>query len=82
MKIATFNVNGVNGRLAVLLRWLNETAPDVVCLQELKSETFPIRAVREAGYEAIWQGEKSWNGGRHSRAWAPADRNKAGSPRR
>ena len=62
MRIATFNVNGVNGRLANLLRWLKETAPDVVCLQELKSETFPVRAVREAGYEAIWQGQKSWNG--------------------
>ena len=43
MRIATFNVNGVNGRLPVLLRWLQETAPDVVCLQELKSETFPIK---------------------------------------
>ena len=62
MKIATFNVNGVNGRLPVLLRWLKETPADVVCLQELKSETFPERAVREAGYEAIWQGERSWNG--------------------
>jgi exodeoxyribonuclease-3 len=62
MRIATFNVNGVNGRLAVLLRWLEETAPDVACLQELKSGTFPERAIREAGYEAIWQGEKSWNG--------------------
>jgi exodeoxyribonuclease III len=62
MRIATFNVNGVNGRLAVLLRWLKETAPDVVCLQELKSETFPERAIREAGYEAIWEGERSWNG--------------------
>ena len=62
MKIATFNVNGVNGRLPVLLRWLKETSPDVVCLQELKSETFPHSAVRAAGYEAIWQGQKSWNG--------------------
>jgi exodeoxyribonuclease-3 len=62
MKIATFNVNGVNGRLAGLLRWLKEAAPDVACLQELKSETFPERALREAGYEAIWRGEKSWNG--------------------
>ena len=62
MKIATFNVNGVNGRLPVLLRWLDETSPDVVCLQELKSETFPQSAVRAAGYEAIWQGQKSWNG--------------------
>ena len=62
MRIATFNVNGVNGRLPVLLRWLEETSPDIVCLQELKSSTFPLAAVRAAGYEAIWQGQKSWNG--------------------
>jgi exodeoxyribonuclease III len=62
MKIATFNVNGVNGRLSVLLRWLEETSPDVVCLQELKSEAFPQSELRAAGYEAIWQGERSWNG--------------------
>jgi exodeoxyribonuclease III len=62
MKIATFNVNGVNGRLPVLLRWLEETSPDVVCLQELKSETFPESALRAAGYEGVWSGQKSWNG--------------------
>ena len=64
MKIATFNVNGVNGRLPVLLRWLEEAAPDVVCLQELKAppEKFPEAAIRAAGYGAIWQGQKSWNG--------------------
>jgi exodeoxyribonuclease III len=64
MKIATFNVNGVNGRLPVLLRWLSESAPDVVCLQELKAQQdkFPEAALREAGYGAIWCGEKSWNG--------------------
>ena len=62
MRIATFNVNGVNGRLPVLLRWLQETSPDIVCLQELKSSTFPISAARAAGYEAIWSGQKSWNG--------------------
>ena len=64
MKIATFNVNGVNGRLAVLLRWLAEAAPDVVCLQELKAsqERFPETAIRKAGYGAIWHGQKSWNG--------------------
>jgi exodeoxyribonuclease-3 len=64
VKIATFNVNGVNGRLPVLLRWLAEATPDVVCLQELKSpdEKFPIGAIREAGYGAIWHGQKSWNG--------------------
>jgi exodeoxyribonuclease III len=62
MRIATFNVNGVNGRLPVLLRWLEATSPDVVCLQELKSETFPQSALRDAGYEGIWSGQKSWNG--------------------
>ena len=64
MKIATFNVNGINGRLPVLLRWLAEAKPDVVCLQELKapSEKFPEPAIREAGYRAVWHGQKSWNG--------------------
>jgi exodeoxyribonuclease-3 len=64
MKIATYNVNGVNGRLPVLLRWLEEQAPDIVCLQELKApqESFPASAIRAAGYEAIWHGQKSWNG--------------------
>src|SRR5882762_4201220 len=64
MKIATYNVNGVNGRLPVLLRWLDETAPDVVCLQELKApqEKFPEKAIQDAGYNALWHGQKSWNG--------------------
>ena len=64
MRIATYNVNGVNGRLPVLLRWLEETKPDVVCLQELKApqEKFPEQALLDAGYNAIWQGQKSWNG--------------------
>ncbi len=64
MKIATFNVNGINGRLSVLLDWLAQAEPDVVCLQELKapSDRFPARALREAGYGAIWHGQKSWNG--------------------
>lgn len=64
MKIATYNVNGVNGRLPVLLRWLQQAQPDVVCLQELKApqEKFPLEAVQDAGYEAIWHGQKSWNG--------------------
>jgi exodeoxyribonuclease III len=64
MRIATFNVNGVNGRLPVLLAWLKKTQPDIVCLQELKSpdEKFPIQAIRDAGYGAIWHGQKSWNG--------------------
>ena len=64
MKIATYNVNGVNGRLPVLLRWLEESKPDVVCLQELKApqEKFPEQAITDAGYKAIWHGQKSWNG--------------------
>ena len=64
MKIATYNVNGVNGRLPVLLRWLQETTPDIVCLQELKApqEKFPEQAISDAGYQAIWHGQKSWNG--------------------
>jgi exodeoxyribonuclease-3 len=64
MKIATYNVNGVNGRLPVLLRWLEESKPDVACLQELKApqEKFPLQAIEEAGYEALWHGQKSWNG--------------------
>jgi exodeoxyribonuclease-3 len=64
MRIATYNVNGVNGRLPVLLRWLDERRPDVVCLQELKAtdDRFPAQAIAAAGYEAIWHGQKSWNG--------------------
>jgi len=64
MKIATYNINGINGRLEILLRWLKEAQPDMVCLQELKCEnrSFPENALREAGYNAIWQGQKSWNG--------------------
>jgi exodeoxyribonuclease-3 len=64
VKIATYNVNGINGRLPVLLRWLEEAEPDIVCLQELKApdEKFPEGAINAAGYQAIWYGQKSWNG--------------------
>jgi exodeoxyribonuclease-3 len=64
LKIATYNVNGVNGRLPVLLRWLEEARPDAVCLQELKApeEKFPLVAIEAAGYGATWHGQKSWNG--------------------
>src|SRR4051812_40757727 len=64
MKIATFNVNNVNKRLANLLVWLRSAKPDVVCLQELKSTDadFPAATLRRAGYEAVWRGQKSWNG--------------------
>lgn len=64
MKIATYNVNSVGARLPVVLDWLATSRPDVACLQELKApdERFPVDAFREAGYEAIWHGQKSWNG--------------------
>ncbi len=64
MKIATYNVNGISSRLPVLLRWLNEAAPDIVCLQELKApqDKFPEQALKDAGYNAVWHGQKSWNG--------------------
>ncbi|MCJ8520463.1 exodeoxyribonuclease-3 [Pseudorhizobium tarimense] len=64
MRIATFNVNGINGRIDVLLRWLEEARPDIVCLQELKApqEKFPHRALEKMGYGAVWHGQKSWNG--------------------
>jgi len=64
MKIATFNVNGIGARQDALLRWLDESRPDVACLQELKApqEKFPESAIRDAGYGVIWHGQKSWNG--------------------
>jgi exodeoxyribonuclease-3 len=64
LKIATFNINTIKKRLDNLLAWLVKTEPDVVCLQELKAEegVFPVHALRALGYEAVWQGERSWNG--------------------
>lgn len=64
MKIATFNVNSVRARLPALLQWLEESRPDVACLQELKcmDDAFPAEALREAGYGALWHGQKAWNG--------------------
>ena len=65
MKIATFNINDVNRRLPNLLAWLgSDAAPDVACLQELKSTdaAFPADAIRAAGYHAVWRGQRSWNG--------------------
>ncbi len=64
MRIATYNVNSINARLPNLLRWLSETSPDIVCLQELKTpqEKFPEGPIRDAGYGVIWHGQKSWNG--------------------
>ena len=64
MKIATYNINGVNGRIETLLKWLAKANPDIVCLQELKCEdkSFPISRINDAGYQAVWVGQKSWNG--------------------
>jgi exodeoxyribonuclease-3 len=64
MKIATFNVNGINSRLPRLLEWLAEAQPDIACLQELKTsdETFPADAIAGAGYTALWHGQKGFNG--------------------
>jgi exodeoxyribonuclease-3 len=64
VKLATFNINGVNNRLANLLEWLTRDKPDVVCLQELKAteKQFPVKAIRDAGYHALWSGEHLWNG--------------------
>jgi exodeoxyribonuclease III len=64
MKIATFNINNINRRLPNLLRWLRQAKPDIVCLQELKSTDadFPFHAIDEAGFGAVWHGQKTWNG--------------------
>jgi exodeoxyribonuclease III len=64
MKITTFNINNINRRLRNLLDWLRVANPDVVCLQELKTTDaeFPIAAIQRAGYDAVWRGQKSWNG--------------------
>jgi exodeoxyribonuclease-3 len=64
VRIATFNINGINTRLANLLEWLEAAQPDVACLQELKAtdSRFPAAALREIGYEAAWKGEHRWNG--------------------
>lgn len=72
MKISTYNVNGINSRLPVLLRWLALAKPDIVCLQELKApdDRFPEDAIQDAGYRAVWHGQSRWNGvAILSRAW-------------
>jgi len=63
-KIASYNINGINSRLPVLLDWLRDLDPDVACLQELKctDEAFPAQAIADAGYQAIWHGQQRWNG--------------------
>lgn len=80
MRIATFNINGLRARLSRLLAWLERVQPDVVCLQELKapSERFPQGELRDLGYDAIWHGQKSWNGvAILARGEAPVERRRA-----
>jgi len=80
LRIASYNINGVNSRLHVLTRWLEEFGPDVVGLQELKctDEAFPREAIEALGYEAIWHGQKSWNGvALLSRVGAPVETRRA-----
>jgi exodeoxyribonuclease III len=64
VRIATYNVNGIKARLPRLIEWLEETQPDVVCLQELKSsdDTIPIADVEATGYRGVWHGQKAFNG--------------------
>ncbi|WP_137174246.1 exodeoxyribonuclease III [Massilia sp. HP4] len=64
MLVVTYNVNSINSRLDALVQYLGEREPDVVCLQELKApqEKFPLQAIQDAGYHALWHGQKSWNG--------------------
>src|SRR5512133_431880 len=64
MRIATYNVNGINGRLPRLLEWLAEARPDVACLQEIKTDDtrFPAKAIEAAGYGAVWHGQRAHHG--------------------
>ncbi len=63
-KLASYNVNGVNGRLPRLLEWLGEASPDVVCLQEIKTsdDKYPVRQLEAAGYASLWHGQRSHHG--------------------
>ena len=83
MKIASFNINNVNRRLANLVDWLRDSEPDVVCLQELKAadSEFPAKALREAGYEAAWRGAEELERGRDPGALS-AHRHPHGAARR
>ena len=64
MRFATWNINGIRARLDFVLHWLRERQPDLVGLQELKvtEEQFPLAELEAAGYRAVLQGQKSWNG--------------------
>jgi exodeoxyribonuclease-3 len=73
MKIASFNINNINCRSPNVLSWLREAGPDIVCLQDLKAADteFPADAIRQAGYHAVWLGEKRWNGVAILAQWTP-----------
>ncbi|MEO6015107.1 MAG: exodeoxyribonuclease III [Devosia sp.] len=64
MRIATWNINGIKARMEVLLKWLEEVSPDIVCLQEIKTvdEGFPRLEIEALGYNIETFGQKSWNG--------------------
>ena len=64
MKIATFNVNSIRSRLPVVINWLKQNKPDIMCLQETKVQDhdFPVRPFIDAGYQVAYRGEKSYNG--------------------
>lgn len=64
MRIATFNINNINARFDILLDWLAQDEPDVVCLQELKAQQadFPAQPLEALGYQAAWKGQRTWNG--------------------
>lgn len=64
MRIATYNINGIKARLPRLLEWLDETRPDIACLQEIKTqdEGFPVQEFERLGYGALWHGQKGFNG--------------------
>jgi len=64
MKVGTFNANSMRARLPIILAWLEREAPDVLFLQETKVQDgdFPVRPVEEAGYHAVFRGQKSYNG--------------------
>jgi exodeoxyribonuclease III len=64
LRIASFNINGIKARLPRLLEWLEETRPAIACLQEIKTqdEGFPAAEFEKIGYQALWHGQKGFNG--------------------
>lgn len=64
MKLATFNANSIRARLALIIEWLDREQPDILCIQESKvqDKDFPENQFEAAGYQAIFRGQKSYNG--------------------